>query len=801
MKNKRNGHAWFFAFVCALVVSVGVIGALARPAWASWNNSLILVCKEAEGSIARSNAQGGADAAIVVAPKQGFKVKEYRVTFTDKATKTIPCTKTSLTLADVKAVKNTANDWNVVAKVEAILERAAHNPAGTTSNNTTTTNVPVVNNTGNSSGSDDQNTTKGSNTGGNNAGTSGNDTEGVGSTNEKPAENASPANDADPSDTGTTGAVRTLATPVNTEAKTTFAITLTDDGHGTAKANPAQSEKDKPVAITATPSAGYKFKAWTDVTDGVTLGDTTSATATFTMPEKEVSAKATFDPISYTVEFAKGADDVTGTMAAQTFAYDEAKALAANAFARTGYVFAGWKGNDDKTYTDAQQVSNLAATDGAKVTLTAQWKKALKVTFTKNATDATGSMSEQAVVSGEKTALTANAFARTGYVFGSWNTKADGTGTSYDDKAEVTLDADTTLYAQWKQLHTITFDKNAADATGTMAAQSVVSGEAAPLTANAYARAGYTFEGWNTLADGSGTVYTNQASIAVAADTTLYAQWKLITHTVTFDAHGGSGTMEAQVAAAGSKATLAENTFERKGYSFVGWNTAADGKGTAYADKAEYSFDADGTLFAQWVRNPASRPEVSTSAGSKFISRTTPVTYTISQKVHPAATYMRMWFDLDDAMNYATAWDKVAVKTADGEAIANAKVSIDGQRLQVVIEDATLLQDQIVQVVFAAKVRDNANLNPYLNNAGSTATIPYQAHTEFRYDDNSSETLDSVKEHIKIAVNSGNSSKTTTKKKTSGLAKTGDATSVAAVATLAGAGAAALVAGGRKRRA
>ena len=115
--------------------------------------------------------------------------------------------------------------------------------------------------------------------------------------------------------------------------------------------------------------------------------------------------------------------------------------------------------------------------------------------------------------------------------------------------------------------------------------------------------AGYTFSGWNTAADGGGTAYANGATYSFAADITLYAQWTaLANHTVTFNSNGGTGTMSAQVA--NVPTALTANTFTRTGYTFSGWNTAADGAGTAYANGATYSFAADITLYAQWTALP-----------------------------------------------------------------------------------------------------------------------------------------------------------------------------------------------------
>ena len=73
------------------------------------------------------------------------------------------------------------------------------------------------------------------------------------------------------------------------------------------------------------------------------------------------------------------------------------------------------------------------------------------------------------------------------------------------------------------------------------------------------------------------------------------------TFTITFNANGGSGEIKAQSAESGSEITLTANAFTRDGYTFSGWNTAADGSGTHYDDKAKITLTADITLYAQWA--------------------------------------------------------------------------------------------------------------------------------------------------------------------------------------------------------
>ena len=76
---------------------------------------------------------------------------------------------------------------------------------------------------------------------------------------------------------------------------------------------------------------------------------------------------------------------------------------------------------------------------------------------------------------------------------------------------------------------------------------------------------------------------------------------------LSYDANGGTGTMESITGEVGSKSVIEQNGFARSGHTFTGWNTQADGKGTAY--KAGDSFtltDKDTVLYAQWSKNSGS---------------------------------------------------------------------------------------------------------------------------------------------------------------------------------------------------
>ena len=268
---------------------------------------------------------------------------------------------------------------------------------------------------------------------------------------------------------------------------------------------------------------------------------------------------------------------------------------------KTGYVFKGWEWDYDKGLILGSVSSMLSAVYGP-VYLKAVWEtEPVNYTLSYNANGGSGIMSSQTVTEGQAAKLKTNTFTKTGYYFTGWNTRADGSGTSYSDGAYATFYGNTTLYAQWEKYADPVITVNQNDGSGTTVTQTVPYGESATLNANSFTRTGYTFSGWNTKADGSGTAYGDGAIISPSSNMTLYAQWQLNTYSFSFDANGGTGSMSGGSAAYGESFQLPGNTFTRPKYTFTGWNTKANGSGTAYADNASLTLTEDTTLYAQWT--------------------------------------------------------------------------------------------------------------------------------------------------------------------------------------------------------
>ena len=155
----------------------------------------------------------------------------------------------------------------------------------------------------------------------------------------------------------------------------------------------------------------------------------------------------------------------------------------------------------------------------------------------------------------------------------------------------------------WEKLKnqiTITFNANDGSEAPATATQEINPDTDVVLDANTFTREDYTFTGWNTAADGSGTAYADKDTVKFVEDTVLYAQWTQ-NPVITFDANGGEGNMAAQTVKPNEAAKLNANVFTRADYDFAGWNTAADGTGTAYADAAEIIVSENITLYAQWT--------------------------------------------------------------------------------------------------------------------------------------------------------------------------------------------------------
>lgn len=207
-----------------------------------------------------------------------------------------------------------------------------------------------------------------------------------------------------------------------------------------------------------------------------------------------------------------------------------------------------------------------------------------------------------------------------GYKFNGWNTQANGGGTAYAAGATIPgslIKGDITLYAQWIQQLSITFNANGTGVTGLPSTITVDYNAATAIPSSAPTRTNFTFKGWNTAANGSGTSYTAGQSIAhLTTNLPLYAQWEAYP-VVTYNANSGTGAPSADTVAPGVY-NIKTGTPTRTGYVFGGWtptqNSTANGlysyNATISGSQRSMNVTSNVTLWALW------NPVVTYSAGT-----------------------------------------------------------------------------------------------------------------------------------------------------------------------------------------
>ena len=288
----------------------------------------------------------------------------------------------------------------------------------------------------------------------------------------------------------------------------------------------------------------------------------------------------------------------TGTMSSQQFVYGTSQALKTNSFQYTNFRFSGWNTKADGSGVSIADGETI--TFEADTTLYAQWIEILYYVHY-DANGGTGEMTDTVVHPNESFNLKANEYVREGYNFVGWSTRANGSGTYYDVGQQISsISQDYTLYAQWQRItYKVTYNANGG--TGTMANQIFDYSDTKALSKNIFTREGYTFQGWSTTVDGE-VVYVDEATVGpLSGNMALYAQWSILTYTVTFDANGGTGTMNAQIFNYGESKNLVPNTYTRVGYSFNSWNTKAGGNGNYLSDEASVGpLNKNYTLYAIW---------------------------------------------------------------------------------------------------------------------------------------------------------------------------------------------------------
>jgi uncharacterized repeat protein (TIGR02543 family) len=385
-----------------------------------------------------------------------------------------------------------------------------------------------------------------------------------------------------------TGGIRVTADRAYTESTTLYArwseavavITFVPNISGaTLTVTSAIVGEDGLLSALPVPTrTGFAFKGWFMAASG---GTAVTVSTVFTA---NASLFAQWAPIAVTFNPNGAGAVVTPTTAAVG---TDGRLTAVPTPTRPGFTFDGWFA------TATGGVSITAATVYEEdTTIYAVWS-AITVEFEPNAGDAMVTPTSSVIgASGSLSALPVPI--RSGFAFIGWFTQATG-GTQIGQGTLFTENA--TVYAQWAELFTVTFNPQGGVVTPT----ALMTGEDGMLVAAELpvpTRAGFAFNGWFVQGATGGQLTRVTSDTVFTRNVTVHAQWSQV-RTVTFDAQGGETETEYALTGANSRLVMEELPVPvREGFDFVGWFTAQSGGAQVTTDR-QYSTNT--TLYARWV--------------------------------------------------------------------------------------------------------------------------------------------------------------------------------------------------------
>ena len=349
-----------------------------------------------------------------------------------------------------------------------------------------------------------------------------------------------------------------------------------------------------------------------------------------------VTLYAKWEKAKYTATVKLNGGSYNGSTKDFTISKYPGEEISIGAPTRSKHNFTGYKltmdNNDGNAPTSVTQSASgfKGIMQMGNFTLNAQWtpwKHTVRYDANaKNDTSVKGIPASQSKTANVDIKLSSSVPTRNGYTFLGWNTKADGKGTAYAAGAIYKNDQNggtVTLYAQWTPWkHVLHYNKNVPTSSTSQTVsnmpvdQTKTFGQFMAISNLVPTRKGYTFAGWYTQSNGTGTKYdpgSNYAADQNGGTVNLYAKWTPWTYNIKYDQNVKSTSSSKTVTdmpAAQTKTqeidvTLSSMTPKRNGYIFAGWSTSANGS-VEYKQGSRFTKDLDSngasiTLYAVWT--------------------------------------------------------------------------------------------------------------------------------------------------------------------------------------------------------
>jgi|GEM_PF-3709380 len=341
--------------------------------------------------------------------------------------------------------------------------------------------------------------------------------------------------------------------------------------------------------ISQASKTGFNFMRWNTQADG--SGMTLSSGDPYLF-DYDITLFAIWEAKTFTLTY--DLNDGSSDVISRTVTYGQPIGSIPNPI-RAGYTFASWNGVADGSGNvyDSSTVYNLTH----NITIFAIWNaRNYNVWLNPNG----GTVSPTQISLGFEQIITGFPVAlRTGYHQVAWNRQADGSGATYSNGDIYDIIGDTILYAIW-QANTYTISLDAG--LGNVMPMSIGVTYAQPIAGLVDATLfGSNFTGWNRQPDGLGEYVSNGDLYLNDTDMTLYAIYDVQTAYLKFDSQGGTSVSDKLVSFGSPVGELASPT--KVGYTFIQWNTQANGLGQTYISTTEFISLTDVDLYAIWSAN------------------------------------------------------------------------------------------------------------------------------------------------------------------------------------------------------
>ena len=512
------------------------------------------------------------------------------------------------------------------------------------------------------------------------------------------------------------------------------------------------------VTLTPTPADGYKIKSVSYTPEGgsATVVTPTAGVYSFTMPAANVTVTAEFEAETYTIHFV--VDGSTTDQAYKTTDTTAISALNANP-SKTGYTFTGWLPSGSGHNWGSTRIN--AADTGTttvngkygEVTLTAQFDEhSYTLKYNPNGgtgteqTDGSYNYTDTVTIKNVGTAAGQINFTREGWLFGGWNTQADGLGDNYQAGATPSglsaIDNDTViLYAIWTQDdYTITyqFKFGGNDLAGVTHSNTGTYNNTTGKVLADPSKDGYTFTGWTvTKEDNTPVALTGSNTIPAGQNSNLIATatFTATPYEITFDVADGDA-LDSTLYPSSKLAydITSTNTLPvptRTGYTFKGWKNLGStvgswtanrtvGETSAYALSSDWG---DVTLTAQWQINNYNITVETPTNGSAETTPAGEAPYAADVQIlpTPAAGYEV------DTVTYTPDGGSATVVNPDGSGEYHFTMPAADVTVTVTFKTVTYY------ITYNENSGDALDPNPQSYNINSTSTLPTPTRTGYTF--------------------------------------------------------------------